>query len=146
MMAAADSRTRRRPPLGAAALLPTIGAFQRLSADLLDLDGDGDLDLYLTGADSQGPVPNQLFDNTLLRRVACDVNGDGRIDATDVLLVARIAGGSLSPPAEMLLRADVAPANSRPTDGVVNAADVLIVARAAKGDPIAVYSPAAGVP
>ncbi len=137
------------PPLGAAALLPTIGDFERLSADLLDLDQDGDLDLYLTGVDGQlifpgfGRVPNQLFENQLLRRGACDVNGDGRIDAADVLLVARIAGGSLSPSAEMLLRADVAPAKRRPTDGVVNAADVLIVARAAKGDPIAVCSPAA---
>ncbi len=140
------------PPLGAAALLPTIGDFERLSADLLDLDQDGDLDLYLTGVDGQlifpgfGRVPNQLFENQLLRRGACDVNGDGRIDAADVLLVARIAGGSLSPSAEMLLRADVAPAKRRPTDGVVNAADVLIVARAAKGDPIAVCSPAAVVP
>jgi len=148
------------PPLGAAAMLPTIGAFQRLSADLLDLDGDGDLDLYLMGADGQellgvdgkplfpgfGRVPNQLFGNQLLRPGACDVNGDGRIDAADVLLVARIAGGSLSPPDEMLQRADVAPANRRPTNGVVDAADVLIVARAAKGDPIAVCSPAAVVP
>ncbi len=148
---------------GATALLPTIGAFERLSADLFDLDQDGDLDLYLTGADAQdfsgssprdpvhepsGRLPNQIFENRLLRKDACDVNADGRLDAVDVLLVARIATGSLmpTPSPHMLERADVAPANHRPTDGVVNAADVLIVARAAKGDPIVVCNPASGSP
>ncbi len=140
-------------PLGATALLPTLGAFQRLSADLLDLDRDGDLDLYVTGADGLegelfpfGRAPNQLFENELLQRGSCDVNADGRIDAADVLLAARIAGGSLTATPAMLARADVAPAKRRPTDGVVTAADVLIVARAAKGDPIVVCSPAAVTP
>jgi len=145
------------PPLGAAAMLPTIGAFERLSADLLDLDGDGDLDLYLTGADGQdfsgsvfpgpfGRVANQLFENQLIRKSSCDVNADGRVDAVDVLLAARIATGSMEASPEMLTRADVAPANRRPTDGGVDAADVLIVARAAKGDAIVVCNPAAVAP
>ncbi|MFT7558521.1 MAG: hypothetical protein ACI93R_000416 [Flavobacteriales bacterium] len=56
---------------GATTRLPGLGGYQRLSADLLDLDNDGDLDLYLSGADAQsvglggnGKVPNQLFENT----------------------------------------------------------------------------------
>lgn len=51
--------------------LPGLGDYQRLSADLLDLDLDGDLDLYVSGADGQrvgggfGAVPNQLFENLI---------------------------------------------------------------------------------
>ena len=52
--------------------LPGLGDYQRLSADLLDLDRDGDLDLYVAGADGQsvgpgviGDVPNQLYENLL---------------------------------------------------------------------------------
>lgn len=63
----------------ASTLLPGIGPYQRLSADLVDLELDGDLDLYLTGADGQdvgpptgcfwtpfGRVPNQLWENLLV--------------------------------------------------------------------------------
>lgn len=55
---------------GASALLPGIGPYQRLSADLIDADLDGDLDLYLTGADSTGvfgfgQVPNQYWENRI---------------------------------------------------------------------------------
>jgi hypothetical protein len=59
---------------GAGQLFPGIGPYQRLSADLIDLDLDGDLDLYLTGADLQfigfglGTVPNQLYENRRLDR------------------------------------------------------------------------------
>ncbi len=63
---------------GAQTLLPDLGNFQRLSADLLDFDMDGDLDLYLTGADGQdvgfgfGAVPNQFYENTLRNTVGPD--------------------------------------------------------------------------
>lgn len=58
---------------GAGNLLPGIGGYQRLSADLLDLDEDGDLDLYVSGADGVdagpgnglGRSPNQLYENVL---------------------------------------------------------------------------------
>ena len=74
---------------GAQTLLPDLGNYQRLSADLLDFDMDGDLDLYLTGADGQdvgfglGAVPNQFYQNTL--RCAADLDGDGNIGVSDLL-------------------------------------------------------------
>jgi hypothetical protein len=59
----------------AASILPGhTGDYQRLSADLLDMDLDGDLDLYVTGQDGNdnapsgvgfGRGPNQLFENLL---------------------------------------------------------------------------------
>ncbi len=74
---------------GAQTLLPDIGNYQRLSADLLDFDMDGDLDLYITGADGQnvgfgfGAVPNQFYENTL--RCAADLDADGNIGVSDLL-------------------------------------------------------------
>ena len=43
-------------------MIPGLASFQRLSADLIDYDLDGDLDLYITGQDS-GTAPNQLWEN-----------------------------------------------------------------------------------
>lgn len=48
-------------------LFPGLEDYERMSADLIDYDLDGDLDLYLTGADGQsvgpgfGDVPNQFW-------------------------------------------------------------------------------------
>ena len=64
---------------GTTGVLPGHGSYQRLSAELIDFDLDGDLDLYVTGADGgdngpdlgpgsipHGRAPNQFFENLLL--------------------------------------------------------------------------------
>ena len=76
---------------GAGVLLPGVGDYQRLSADLLDVDLDGDLDLYIVGADGQdvgdgngfGRVPNQFYESTL--RCRADVDGNDVVDFADLL-------------------------------------------------------------
>lgn len=60
-------------------VLPEHGPYERLSAELIDFDLDGDLDLYVSGADGQdvgpdlglgsstiGRAPNQFFENLLV--------------------------------------------------------------------------------
>jgi hypothetical protein len=52
-------------------ILPGIGPYQRLSFDPVDYDRDGDLDVYLTGSDGDGPwcfgcSPNQFWENKLV--------------------------------------------------------------------------------
>jgi hypothetical protein len=50
-------------------VVPVESSLQILSADLIDYDGDGDLDLYLAGGDGGGDcfgcMPNQFFENSL---------------------------------------------------------------------------------
>ena len=90
---------------GAVTLLPGLGNYQRLSADLIDFDLDGDLDLYLTGADGQnvgfgfGAVPNQFFENTL--RCAADLDGNGNIGASDLLALLASWGPCDNCPADL---------------------------------------------
>ncbi len=62
-----------------------------------------------------------------------DVNGDGVVDAGDVVLAQRIAMGIVTPTSTQLCRGDVAPAGA--PDGVINAADVVVIQRKAMGLP-----------
>ncbi|MEM9384451.1 MAG: VCBS repeat-containing protein [Pseudomonadota bacterium] len=56
---------------GTGVVFPDNGAYQRMSADVIDMDLDGDLDIYITGADGTGvfgfgAVANQFWENRSL--------------------------------------------------------------------------------
>ncbi len=66
-----------------------------------------------------------------------DLNGDGIVDVGDLVLVARIVDGSLTPTAEQRDAADVAPIGvQRPSPPIVDASDLLIFTRAIHGDDV----------
>jgi hypothetical protein len=53
---------------GSQVVFPDNGSYQRMSADVIDMDNDGDLDFYVTGADGSGvfgfgAVANQFWEN-----------------------------------------------------------------------------------
>jgi len=63
--------------------LPGLPGNEWLSADLIDYDLDGDLDLYIAGGDGEGRVENQFFVNLLIQ------HGNDRIEGgpgNDVIL------------------------------------------------------------
>ncbi len=60
-----------------------------------------------------------------------DLNGDAIVDAADVALAERMALGLITPTADQLTHADVAPAGT--PDGVIDAADVSRIRRKALG-------------
>ncbi len=60
-----------------------------------------------------------------------DINGDGVVNAADVVLAQRIAMGIVTATPDQLSRGDVAPINA--PDGVINAADVVVIQRIAMG-------------
>ena len=64
-----------------------------------------------------------------------DIDGDGRLDAGDLLRAQRALEGELSLIAEELERADVAPLEG-PADGTLDPADLLLLFRAARNDDI----------
>lgn len=65
-----------------------------------------------------------------------DVNGDGEVNAIDVLLATRAALGIIALSPDQLLHGDVAPllAGMPAPDGKFNTADVLLINRAALGE------------
>lgn len=60
-----------------------------------------------------------------------DINGDGMVNVSDVLLAARISLGGLVATTNQLLRGDVAPlvAGLPAPDGVINAGDLVVIQR-----------------
>ncbi len=60
-----------------------------------------------------------------------DVNGDGVVDAGDVVLAQRIAMGLVAATSDQLSRGDVAPAGA--LDGKIDAADLVVIQRKAMG-------------
>ncbi|MEO0972877.1 MAG: VCBS repeat-containing protein, partial [Pseudomonadota bacterium] len=91
---------------GTLEVFPDNGPYQRLSADIVDMDLDGDLDVYITGADGTGvfgfgAVANQFWENRTLGLSmdptgSCPgtVNLDGR-GATPGAQVIVLTGDSL---------------------------------------------------
>jgi len=64
-----------------------------------------------------------------------DINGDGVVNAGDVLLATRIVTGQIIPTASEFLRGDVAPltGGTSTPDGSMNAGDLLLIQRKALG-------------
>ncbi len=60
-----------------------------------------------------------------------DVNGDGVMDAGDVVVAQRVSLGIVTPTSSQLCLGDVSPAGA--PDGVINAADVTVIQRKALG-------------
>lgn len=99
--------------------------------NLYDTDGDG----FGDGAEWLDPLADPLDPTRSL--ASGDINENFVIEAGDLFLALRILFGELSPTAQQMMRADVAPVVdgvSRP-DGVVNEADVLNIYQKAIGMP-----------
>ena len=95
---------------------------------LADTDSDGFDDNVEIDA---GSDPNS---NTSIPGSASgDINGDGVVNAADVLLATRIVLGSMTPTTNQLLRGDAAPlVGGVPVpDGTINAGDLVVIQRTA---------------
>lgn len=90
-----------------------------------DTDGDGISDSRETAA---GTDPN---DADAFPAVRGDINGDGRVDAGDLVLERRLIDGDLTVTPELLEKGDVAPLiNGIPApDGRLTASDYLVLQR-----------------
>jgi hypothetical protein len=76
---------------------------------------------------SAGSDPNSS--TSIAGLASGDINGDGGVDAADIVLAYRIAVNELTPTTNQVLRGDIAPLSggvSMP-DGVINAADLLVI-------------------
>lgn len=99
---------------------------------LADTDSDGFDDAVELDA---GSDPNS---NTSIPGSASgDINGDGEVNAADVLLATRIVLGRLTPSTNQLLRGDAAPVvgGVAVPDGVINAGDLVVIQRDALSPP-----------
>jgi hypothetical protein len=95
-----------------------------------DTDGDGDSDGFevTTGSDP-------LDDQSTFLDVAGDINGDGQVNAGDLVLGARILAGLHSATVPERARFDIAPLSGGlpMPDGNINVGDYLVLQRLVSG-------------
>jgi pseudomonalisin len=91
--------------------------------------------IYSGDANNAGSNTLTAFNETVTPPHDGDINGDGVVDAADVMLAEQITLGLLTPTANQLAHGDVAPlVNGVPApDGKVDVSDVLIIERKALG-------------
>lgn len=91
---------------------------------LMDTDSDGFDDDVEVAA---GSDPND--DQSIPGVSSGDINGDGNVDAIDILLATRMSLGPLAPTTNQLLRGDVAPqvGGVAVPDGAINISDLIVI-------------------
>jgi pseudomonalisin/xanthomonalisin len=90
--------------------------------------------IYSGDANNAGSTSQTAFNENVIQPDG-DVNGDGVVDAMDVMLAEQIALGLIAPTSNQLAHGDVAPLFSDvpAPDGKVDAADLLVIERKALG-------------
>jgi hypothetical protein len=86
--------------------------------------------------DITGAFDEQYFELTVINEPADgDINLDGTVDISDVLLAQRIVNGDVTPTSQQFAHGDVAPLSggTPAPDGVIDIADVLVIMRKATG-------------
>jgi pseudomonalisin len=113
-----------------------VNGVATLTTSLLTVVGtDAITAVYSGDAYNAGGSTSTAFNEIVTLGHDGDINGDGVVDVTDVLLAEQIASGLIIPTVSQLAHGDVAPlVNGVPApDGKIDVSDVLIIERKASG-------------
>lgn len=111
-----------------------LGTQQGEGVDLGDVDGDGDLDAFVTNAGS--PSGNTVWLNdTRSCRLCGDCDQDGDVDILDALRAAQLAAGLIAPAPIDFFFCNVY------RDGDIDIIDALLMAQFAAGLPVMLNCP-----
>jgi len=113
-----------------------VNGVATLTTSLLTVVGtDAITAVYSGDAYNAGGSTSTAFNEIVTLGHDGDINGDGVVDVTDVLLAEQIASGLITPTVSQLAHGDVAPlVNGVPApDGKIDVSDVLIIERKALG-------------